>query len=168
MMSLSVLYVWSHVTPVDCVAQGTTDMSMDELVSVTRRLRAHGKEPSEDLTLTGKEATFLLNDNLRLPLRVDTRGEEVIVRVQVKEKAKCYDIEFQGEVEVDDGVAVVVPSRLVLGSLDVSAFTKGYRISIGSWLNRNSRASELLQKTDKLTVENDQFQVRIEGVQELR
>ena len=164
---VSAAYTWSLATS-GCDELRRSDLSLHDMVMIKRQIDKAEKEPTTAIQLNGEEATFLLADNLRLPVYIDAADDELLAHVVLEQKERCIDIRFQGRVEVDQGVASVMPSRLKLGSLDLSSVLGDRMWTLPDWLVGDHEVAAVLDNTDRLRVEGDTIEVQMEDVTSLR
>jgi len=164
---VSLAYTWSLATS-GCEELRRSDLSLHDMVMIKRQIDKAEKEPATPIQLNGEEATFLLADNLRLPVYIDAADDELHAHVVLEQEARCFDIRFQGRVEVDKGVASVMPSRLKLGSLDLSSVLGDRVWTLPDWLLGDPEVAAVLDNTDRRRVAGGTIEVQMEDVTSLR
>jgi hypothetical protein len=127
-------------------------------------MRAYQRDSSENalLALTAAELSYLVGD--REELRILTRfvDDQVVARMAVPEGQDCYNITFAGEVRVDDGVAHVVPSHLVVGTLDLGWAVRGMTLTIEPDDVEDDQIRHLLTNTRTMRVAGGRMKVALE------
>lgn len=162
-------WLYSRAGPAECRSITRADLSLAEMGAIKRRLEAYRGDPSHPLALSGDEVSFLLADNLRYPVFVRVDGDEVSAELSVPEAGsrRCYNIDFRGRIEVDEGLARLVPSELVVGHLDVSGWLAGRNL----WVDRadiaGEHAANLLEQLRQLRVVDGRLQLEFEDVNDL-
>lgn len=145
--------------------------TIEELVVTKEKVLAYERDPEgNELALSGKEASFLLADNLKYPVWIETRADELYVQFALPEDDDdhCYNIEFQGQVSVRDGLAHVVPSTVRVGNLDLSRFVAGRPVDASPDDLTGPEAKRLLTQTLHLRVEDDTIHVAVDDPRSLR
>ncbi len=163
--SVGMAWAIEAAKPTTCMALEKADLSLQEIVAVKRQVDAHdGEDTTTALRLSGREATFILAEHFEYPVWVSVHDDEVEARLALPDNGHCYNIEFQGQVHVDHGVASVVPSHLLIGRLDLSTLFGGKRIELGATTIKAESVAGLLTKTQQLTVEEDRIVVELDDV----
>ena len=69
-------YTWQQMRSDDCIVEAHDRLSMDELISVKRRLQAYREDPSSHLSLSDAELSMLLAHRIEMPVRIDIDGDQ--------------------------------------------------------------------------------------------
>lgn len=136
--------------------------TIEELIGTKDKVLAYVREPVGELSLSGKEASFVLADNLQYPVWIETRNDELFVQMALPDDERCYNIEFLGRVSVEGGLAHVVPSAVRAGQLDLSPFVRGRALDVTPSDITGPKARQLLTQTRKLRVEDDAVLVTLD------
>lgn len=170
LVAISVGWVYAQVRPVHCEPFAVSDLSIEEMIAIKRRVEQYERDPSAPLTLNGREASFLLADNMRYPVRVALDGTEVEAELAVPQRGteRCYNIDFRGKVTIDEGVARVVPSRLTIGELDLSGWLAGTQLVVEDTDLSGEHARRLLSRTRHLEVIDSHLLVQIDDMRSFR
>ncbi len=167
-LSLSGAWAVEAAGPEACMELQQAEFTLDELIATKDKVIAYEQEPVGELVLSGKEASFVLADNLHYPVWVETRGSELYVQFALPEQDACYNIRFQGTVEVDAGRAHVVPTTVKVGGLDISPFVAGRSFDAGPNDLTGEEARQLLRQTKHLRVVDDVVHVAVTNPRSLR
>ena len=137
-------------------------LSMDELIDVKKRFTAYKRNPQAGLTLTGPELSMLLEDRADIPVYIDVQGTEIHAEVAVPASdEQCYPIRFSGTLQVDQGVAAVIPDALVIGSVDLSALAAGVRMELLPEHMPTAKSALFLEQTAAASVTGGQMKVEL-------
>lgn len=159
--------VWA-MRPAPCMELRQAQFTLDELIETKDKVLAYEEEPEGELVLSGKEASFVLADNLKFPVWIETRSDELFVQAAIPDHDLCFNVEFLGRVEVEAGLAHVVPTAVKVGSLDVSPLVAGTARDIMPGDIDSADASRLLSQTMRLRVVDDRIHVVVEDPRSLR
>jgi len=151
----------------ECATLPREELSVDEMVALRLRIDAYTTDPSEPLAFSARETSFVVREVLGMPAWVDTTGSDINAEFRVPSGARCYDVSFTGTFDVKDGVAHLVPSKLVVGRLDVSAFAAGRRIALEPSHVESDRARDLLGHVVALWVTDGRVNLRVDDPEAL-
>lgn len=156
-------WLYAQVAPGECRTLQRADLSIEEIIAIKQRVEAHQLDRSAPLRLSGREASFLLADTLRYPVHIAVDGSEVGAELALPagKAERCYHVDFHGSVVVEEAVAVVVPSRLVVGELDLSGWVGGRAVELGPD-DLREHAGQLLARMRQLQVEDGHLLVDID------
>jgi hypothetical protein len=161
--ALYATWLWDRALSDGCDAWEVTDLSMGELIALKQRKDAYQHDPSPDaaLELSGQEISFLMRDVLDYGVFVRFLDGDVDALVAIPGRNGCYNVRFVGTVEVDEGVAVVVPRVLVVGEADLSGLVGGLRLVVRPEDLADPGVAESLQNTERLDIEGDRLRLRL-------
>ena len=168
MFSLGASFVWYAAGPATCMELEQVELSLEQIGDIKRRVEGYEQRPEGTLSLSGDEASFILADNLNYPVHLQASGDEVTAQLALPENGSCFNIEFSGKLEVDQGVARVVPSKLLVGSLNLSGWASGRAFRVDRSLISGNDAGKLLDQTRSLKVVDGQLVVQIDDPTSLR
>jgi hypothetical protein len=155
-------WVLSEARSSECAIAQHDPLSMDELIDVKKRFTAYKRNPEAGLTLTGAELSMLLEDRADVPVYVDVQGTSLHAEVAVPASDnQCYPIRFSGTLEVDQGVAAVIPDSLVIGSVDLSSLASGVRMELMPEHMPTAKSALFLQQTAAASVDGGQMKVEL-------
>ena len=160
--------MWYAAGPARCAEIPQAEMSLNEILTIKDRVTAYERDNSGSLTLSAKEASFILADNLKYPLWLEADGDQLSATLAVPERDRCWNIAFTGAVSVDSGVAQVQASSLQVGALDLSAVAAGRSMSVRKRDIKGRHARRLLGQTRKLRVSDGQLVVELDDPSSLR
>lgn len=166
--SISASWAVQAAGPDPCMELRQAEFTLEELIATKDKVLDYERDPVGELVLSGKEASFVLADNLKYPVWIETRGEELFVEFALPEQDRCYNIVFQGTVEVTDGAATVVPSTLWVGGLDLSPWARGQVLQAVPEDLTSPEAQKLLRQTRSLEVVGDELHVAVDDPRSLR
>jgi len=163
-------YVYLVAGPNTCVTITPTDLSMAQLKRVKKKVSTYQANPQGEIHLDADEASFILADNLKYPVAMTFDGKQMAadIMIRTEERERCYAVRFTGQVEVDQGLAKVTPSKLMVGKLNLSWLTSGQTFEIDKMLVGDGAAGDMLEQTESLRVENSQIHVELEDPRRLR
>jgi hypothetical protein len=167
---VGIAYVHVRAAPEPCQAVPATHLTMDQLKAVKKKLANYRANPKEGIRLDSKEASFILADNLKYPVEMSFDGKQLAAHLLVRSETerRCYDVHFQGQVEVDAGLAKVVPTELMVGTLNLSWFAGGQTFLIDHMVFGEGAAADMLQQTQRLRVEDGTIHVDLEDPKRIR
>ncbi len=156
--------------PSRCRAYAPIDMSMDRLHVLNKKTTEYEANPNGEIHLDGDEASFILADGLKFPVKLDVEGEQMAASLSIldSDQERCYNVHFAGSVAVDHGKATVIPSRLWVGALNLSWLTSGQTFYVDRSVIGDGAASDILQQTESLKIENGQLHIDLEDPRRLR
>jgi len=160
-------WAWSMASQPGCVELQRADLSLSEMVEVKLKVDESERAGSSPLEFSGRETSFLMREVLQLPVFVDVSGDEMVVQAAIAREDYCYNVDFRGEVTVTNGVAVVRPTRVRIGDLDLSRWVNG-AWSLGPVLLGDSSAGELMSHLERLEVHADRVSIKVDDVGALR
>lgn len=161
-------WLWSLALSDECEELQRADLSIDELVAIKRRVDDYRRDPTAPLHLSGREASFLLREQWRYPVFVSLGDDRVRVQATVPDDRGCYNVHFEGRVSVQQGVAAVRASSLVVGRLDLTPWIDGRSFEVRPADLSGPHASFLLEQMILLQVEGDEVAVRVEDPKALK
>lgn len=77
------------------------------------------------LILSGREASFLLREQLGLPAWLAVEGSELRLEARIGEQGRCWSVGFRGRVELEQRNARIRPSVLTVGRLELGWLVGG-------------------------------------------
>ena len=167
-VGLGLGWLWSRAVAPECAELRREDLSIDEMVAIKRRVDDYRRDPSTPLELSGREASFLVREHLRLQAWLGVQGDEVAVDLRIPERQRCYNVSFHGQVEVVDGVAHVVPSSLVVGRLDLTWWAGGSSYEIRSGQVGEEAAADLLEHVTSMRVVQGRIALEVDDPEILK
>jgi hypothetical protein len=133
--------------------------TLEQLADLARRVRSYQSDLADDARLVlGPDDVDLVfdgGDGLQVDARSD--GARLAADLTVPRGGVCYNVSFSGSVSVDEGVATVVPDRLVVGALDVSAIVSGMEFRLRPDQMPDPRLGDLLANTRSMRVDDGQI-----------
>lgn len=151
-----------------CLPLEAVDLDVPEIVGLKDRWKTYVRSPDPDahLVLSMREATFLLAAESNVGLVLEGEGERVRATVTIPAEGGCYNVRYFGGMQVHDGLAILDPEELKIGSTDLSQLS-----GLGGALGRtrpsvspedleNPRLRELLANIEDLSIEDGQVRVR--------
>jgi len=167
---LGASYVILFAGPTPCTSIEPTELTMAQLKTIKKKVATYWADPTGGIQLDADEASFILADNLKYPVTMKFDGHQMAANLLIRsgEQERCYTVRFRGNVAVDDGLATVTPSELMVGQLNLSWFAGGQTFQIDRVLMGGGPAGDMLQQTQKLRVEDGQIHVDLEDPRRLR
>lgn len=111
-----------------CAAVPVEDLSLREIGQLRRTVERYKRNRRPvPLALTGREASFLLQEGLKLPAWLGIEGStvEVLASVPTDRPDRCWNLTFRGRVELERGVVRVQPAELTVGTLGLTSLVGG-------------------------------------------
>lgn len=142
------------------------DLTLEEMGQIKRKVDMH--RLGDPLSITGEEASFILNDHLRVPIHLQTQHDELLAHLALPDNGRCWNVMFRGTVQVDDGIAQIVPTELHIGNVDLSSFARGRTIQVDHRSMGEHPARKLLSSTQLLTLQDDKLIMKISNIAALR
>jgi len=165
--SVSTWWLLDRARSTECQIVEHEPLSMDELIGVKKRFTAYKRNPEQGLTLTGPEISMLLEDRADIPVYVDVKGEHLHAQVAVPSSdSRCYPIDFEGQISVDNGVAYVTPERLVIGKVDLSGLASGVRMELLPENMPTAKSALFLEQMSTASVQGGEMQVELHAPSE--
>src|SRR5687767_5439710 len=96
-------YGWSRARSSECAELPREDLSLREMAQLRRRMDVYKRDPVSTLILSGREASFLVREEFRLQAWLGIEGAQVHLEARVPEHGRCWNLAFQGRVEVERG-----------------------------------------------------------------
>lgn len=157
--------VWSRARSAGCDTLPREDLSLREMGQLRRRMDAYKGDPDLPLTLSGREASFLVREQFELPAWLAIEGTQVHLEARLPEEGgRCWNVGFRGRVEVEEGVAHVVPTSFTVGELDLGWFVRGRRFEVPDALLASSGpgAAELARHLVSMQIADGTMFVRVD------
>ncbi len=155
-------YVYTQARSAECQIATHDPLSMDQLIDVKKRFKNYKRNPDSGITLTGNEISMLLEDRADVPVYVDVRGQHLHAQVAVPSSDhKCWPIDFEGDLSIEGGVAYVTPSRLTVGSVDLSGIASGMRMELLPEHMPTAKAALFLEQTRTAVVDGGEMRVEL-------
>ncbi len=125
------------------------------VVAFSRRLRAYQQDASTNalLAMTATELSYFLGHGETVRMATHFEADQVHARVAVPRSDSCYNIDFVGDVTIDEGIATLVPVHMTVGDLDVSPVVRGMAFHITPEDLPDGRVAALLRNTRHLHVD---------------
>lgn len=159
------LWIWSRVGPAACDELPREDLSLREMAQLRRRMDTYKGDPHTPLSLSGREASFLVREQFELPAWLAIDGTEVHLEARLPEDSgRCWNVGFLGRVEVEEGVAHVVPTSFTVGRLDLGWFVRGHRFAVPSAVVSapGPEAAEILEHLVSMQIADGTMFVRVD------
>jgi hypothetical protein len=146
----------------ECRELPREELSLAEMGHVRRLVDRYKSEPGTPLSLTARQASFLLREEFELPVWVSVDGDETSFEVRIPQGDRCWNISFAGNVTVRDAVATLTPTSMTIGHLAVTRFVAGSSWDVVPLQLRLPRAVELLQHLRSVQVVDDRVEVVVD------
>jgi hypothetical protein len=146
----------------ECHELPREDLSLAEMGQLRRRVDQYKSDPSVPLTLTAREASFLLREEFDLPVWMTVADNELELEVRLAQLGGCWNLRYAGDLAVHDGVARVRPREVVIGHLSLTGLLAGVSWDVVPAQLPLPRATELLEHTTSAVLLADGIQVRID------
>jgi hypothetical protein len=163
-----VLTLRSMALSPECADLRREDLTLDEMIAIKRRVDGYRRDPSGALVLSGREASFIVREHLRVQAWLGVNGDEIEVDLRIPQAQRCYDVTFHGQVEVADGVVRVVPTVIRVGRLDLTWWAGGTPYEIRSEQVSEEAAADLLGHVVSLQVDEGTIAVRLDDPEILK
>ncbi|MBN2800838.1 MAG: hypothetical protein JXX28_17005 [Deltaproteobacteria bacterium] len=153
-------HLWNAAQLGRCPAVRSSDLPMQDLIALKRRIESYQRDPDEDamVSLSPLEMSFLLQDTSDYQLYLDIRDEEVSAEVFRQVEGGCVTVVFDGSLTVVDGVLHLQPRTLRIGEADLTAFAvMGLRISASHL--RDPEMGRLLSNVARMRIRDGQIQL---------
>ena len=161
-------WVRSRALSSECADLRREDLSIDEMIAIKRRVDDYRRDPSRPLELSGREASFLVREHLRMQAWLGVSGDQIELDLRIPTRERCYDVAFLGTLEVVDGVAHLVPTSFVVGRLDLSWWAGGSAYEIGSGQVSEPGAARLLAHVTSLKVAQGRIAIEVDDPEILK
>ena len=142
------------------------DLTLEEMGKIKRKVDMH--RLGSPLAISAEEASFILNDHLRVPVHLQTKHNELLAHLAVPDNGRCWNVVFQGTIDVHEGVAEIKPRILQVGGFDLSAFAHGRTLQLDHRDLGEHPARKLLASTQRLTHKDGTLVMEIHNIAELR
>ena len=142
------------------------DLTLQQMGQIKRKVDMH--RLGNPLAITAEEASFILNDHLRVPIHLKTQHNELLAHLAVPDDGRCWNVVFQGTVDVHKGVAEIKPRVLQIGSVDLSAFAHGRTLQLDHRDLGEHPARKLLASTQRLTHKDGTLVMEIDNIAALK
>jgi hypothetical protein len=105
-----------------CVPLERVDLEVAEIVDLKQRWRSYSRDPGSEahLEVSPREATFLLRGESALGVWLGAEGDHLLAKVTVPQEGGCYNVEYQGKLEISDGMALLDVEQLRVGHTDLT------------------------------------------------
>lgn len=151
-----------------CRVLPKVDLAVPEIVKLKDRWKAYTRDasPQAALDLSPEEVTFLLQAESEIGVDLSARSDQLSARLTVPVENGCYNVDFNGGLQVQNGLAVVSTERLEVGGQDLSGLMSiggaigGTRQALTADDLEDPRLSRMLRNVETLTVEGGRIRVR--------
>jgi len=166
-LTVVVSWLWGQMLQPVCNEIQRPDLSLQEMVDVKLKVDDSERQGSAPLRLSGREATFVLREVLRLPMHVEVHDGAMTLDAAMPYRDACYNIHYEGSAEVREGVATLAPSRFVIGELDVAPWTEGdTELAQLEWVSPT--VAEMMTHVESLRIDGAEVVVDIDDVRMFR
>jgi hypothetical protein len=138
------------------------ELSLAEMGQLRRLVDRYKSDPSRPLSLSGRQASFLLREEFEIPMWMDVRGSELSVELRVPQAGRCWNVSYQGDLSVTDAVATLRPRALRVGHLALTPLVDGVALRVEPHQVSLPRAAELLGHTTHLALSADGLDVQVD------
>lgn len=160
-------WAWNQMLQPACREIARPDLSLQEMVDVKLKVDESERQGSAPIRFSAREATFVLREVLRLPMRVDVTDGHLHFEAAMPYRDACYNVDYQGVAEIAGGVATLHPAAFHVGDLDVASLATGPTpIARLAWVSAD--AMEALGHVESLRVEGSEIIVDIDDVRAIR
>ncbi len=160
-------YLWGQMLQPDCREIARPDLSLQEMVDVKIKVDESERQGSAPIRLSGREATFLLREMLRMPMHVEIDDGSIHLEAALPYRDACYNVDYLGGAALDGGLAHLEPDRFVVGTIDVADWVGGTTdVATLGWVSPD--AVEMLAHVESVHIEGGEIIVDIDDVRALR
>jgi hypothetical protein len=161
-------WAWSLATASECADLPREDLTLYEMGQLRRTLDRYKSDPSSPMSLTPRQASFLVREQFELEAWLTVAGDQVLLEARQPTDRGCWNVAFRGRINVRDGVAHVLPTDLSIGRLGL-----GWIASLRSWEVRpndlaDARAADLLSHLTAASVSGGWFYVEVDDPRWIR
>lgn len=161
--------LWFLARSEACAELPREDLSLQEMGQLRRALDRYKSDPTIPITLTPRQASFLLREEFKLMAWLTVAGDQVRLEARLPEDdGTCWNVEFRGHVVVEDGVAHLVPSDVSVGRLGLGWVLRGRQLDLRPEQVREPKAAELLSHLTRVRVEDGWFRVEVDDPRWIR
>ncbi|MCB9689187.1 MAG: hypothetical protein H6738_03365 [Alphaproteobacteria bacterium] len=156
-------WAWSRATSPTCDEIPREDLTLREMGTLRRLIEVYKRDPSQPLTLSARQASFLLREEFELTAWFTTsEAGGLSGQLTIPREDGCWNLSFDGTVEVDDGVATVVPQEIEVGDLSLGWLVGGHAWRLGPARMPQPKAEELLGHLASVRVDGGQILVKVD------
>lgn len=160
-------WLWGRMLQPECVEVPRADLSLQEMVDVKVKVDDSERAGSSELVFDGAEASFVLREVMRQPLYVETDGPRLRLVGAFPYRDQCYNLDYDGGVVIENGVAELDPERFRVGDLDLTAWVqRPIALADVGWVSADAAA--LLVHLEWLRVDGGTVRVKVDDVRALR
>jgi hypothetical protein len=167
-MFVGAFSVWTVAVSDECAPLQHADLTLRQIGDLKHRVEAHEADESGELVLSGEEASFLIADNLHYPIWMTLDGSNVVATLALQDNGRCYNVEFEGQINIEDGVANIVPDLLVVGGLDLTRVTGTQDFDLEPDDLKSPHAQRLLSQTRHLQIRDSHMHIMVSNLGSLR
>ena len=162
-VAMAVSLMYSRARSTTCQPVEVVDISIDQLIALKRRKEAYQVDPfNNELALTGDEISFLLRGSVDFEIRLWFEEGKVRALAAVPREGGCYNIEFFGRVEVDDGTVIIAPQDVTVGDMDFAPWVAGRVYSLLPEDFEDPLVVEQLHNTMRVEVRGSQLYIQVD------
>ncbi|HHO53766.1 MAG TPA: hypothetical protein ENK18_23560 [Deltaproteobacteria bacterium] len=166
--SLGVSWLWSRALSRECAALEREELSLEEMGAIKRRINAYRRDLDGALELSGREASFLAREHLRVPGWLGVEADVIHLELRIPDGRACYNVSFRGRLGVLDGVARLEPDHLVIGRLDLTRLLRGRSIELRGPQVGSISVASLLDHTTSLRIHGGLIELKVDDPEALR
>ncbi len=148
-----------------CTPVVAPKLDMVELIAIRRKTRVHARHRDQPLELSGREMSWVLTEQYRIPVEISATGDRVALRKPISlQGGGCGDFEIVGRVQVVEGRLRVLPDELKFGGWPIPVPERWFLVS-RDWMGPEAPEVErLIGGVDSLEVRDGTFRVVIGDV----
>ena len=115
-------WFWQAALSEECREVGVRAFTVEEIKGIRQRKAQYqmSEELSPWLSLSAEEVTFFISEFSDVSLQMQAMGDQVEAQLGYPWGEGCYNIDYSGTAEIENGVLVLNPSTLVIGGYNLS------------------------------------------------
>jgi hypothetical protein len=150
------------------------DLSIDEIVNLKGRWKKYLYDDTGEavLRLSGREASWLLSAESEVHVWMKAANDRIDAKIAAPTSEGCYNVHYQGKLNVVDGTAVLDADSLIVGGVEMSelmgsGLMRAMRVVTPEDLRDNEALADKLEGVQLLRVRGDELHVRFSNPHEV-
>ena len=159
------MWFWSATLDITCRTPEVRQFTVDEFLDLRDRKKAYQRStaPVAWMSMRPDEATFLLAESKGLFVELAAAENRLSAHLGIPDEGGCYNVYFEGVVDVEDSILRIEPDVVYLGGFDLSWILGGRVYEYDSEDIVDPQISGILRNVRALKVEAGELRLRLKN-----
>lgn len=157
------MWFWAAALDATCRLPQVRQFSVDEFLELRDRKKAYQQstEPVSWMAMSPDEVTFLLAESKGLYVELAASKDRLQAHLGVPDEGGCYNVYFEGTVQVNNSVLRMEPDIVQLGGFDLSWLLGGQAFEYEAGDVADPQVAGILRNVRALKVESGELKLRL-------